>query len=171
MNGQPGRAADWALDPTYLAARSKRHPNWAALRDAIAAEVFGAQESARRRTTSTDQPNEDALLIGADRLHVADRVQTWIAIANIRPEFQWGPGTALPTIEVIPGSLFGALAFDLAYTITRAEPMKLCQDCKRFFAPEAQDRPGPKYRYCRDCRTEQKRWARAKQRQRGGNKR
>jgi hypothetical protein len=171
LNGRPSSDEDWAWDPSYVVARSKPHPSWTALRDDIAREMFGAHEPAKRRTMATDQPDENALLLGADRLRVAYWVQTWIAIANIRPEFRWDPITDLPTIDVIPGSLFGALAFDLAYTISRAEPMKLCHDCKRFFAPETQDRPGPKYRYCDDCRTQRKRWARAKQRQRERNQR
>jgi hypothetical protein len=88
---------------------------------------------------------------GRDRVQLGEAVRRLLDWANLQASFTWSPVAERPTFEVVPGSLFTALAIELCSALAGTEALAQCSSCGRFFSPARRPRPRRR-RYCRRCR-------------------
>jgi hypothetical protein len=117
-------------------------------------------------------------------LLLADAVQELLVIGDVRPSFSWrgerGYGIEIggvgdPRLTGYGPSLFGTIATQLAFTLSRSDGLAICSGCGRAFsASESRAKPGSN-RYCGSCRANgvdaRDRAKRYRQRQRANSKR
>ena len=81
-------------------------------------------------------------------------VQEWIRIGDVRPVMARGPtqGRQVEFGSSAGGTrLFGTLACQLLFTITRVTGVAVCSACAAIYIPTRRPRPDQR-RYCQSCR-------------------
>jgi hypothetical protein len=79
-------------------------------------------------------------------------VQSWLTLGDVSVSFSWRMHR--PVIDIGSGSLFGALALQLALAVARVDGLDICDNCGRFFIPKRRN-PAGTPRRCPDteCRS------------------
>jgi hypothetical protein len=141
-DGRIGKGADWRVvaDFDRLLPLSSKAATLAEL------GMFGS--SPKRKATPTAL--KEAALEG--RAVIADFVNQWVELGNVRPQMLWQTGepTVLLAGGLYRGSLFGALAVHLLELAGRYV-IASCSGCRKFYHPEIRPKSGQD-RFCRQCR-------------------
>ena len=90
----------------------------------------------------------------AEWILLSSVVQEWIRIGDVRPVMARGPtqGRQVEFGSSAGGTcLFGTLACQLLFTITRVTGVAVCSACAAIYIPTRRPRPDQR-RYCRSCR-------------------
>ena len=130
-HGKPGADEDWA--------------------------AFSAATGRRRPIPRSEHPS--GYLPGLDWTSneveaVAERVNEWLSMSNIRPHFRWYAVESIPSIrlatETSQHGLFAALAIQLMLAISRADGLAICSACSNSYFPKRRPRVGQRH-YCEAC--------------------
>ena len=92
--------------------------------------------------------------VEAEWILLSSVVQEWIRIGDVRPVMARGPtqGRQVEFGSSAGGTrLFGTLACQLLFTITRVTGVAVCSACTAIYTPTRRPRPDQR-RYCRSCR-------------------
>ena len=74
----------------------------------------------------------------------------WVLRGGVRPFLEWGPGMK-PTIRLGGWSLYGAIAVQLLFEVSRTGGMVICTSCGTPFLPAARRPRWDQNAYCLDC--------------------
>jgi predicted RNA-binding Zn-ribbon protein involved in translation (DUF1610 family) len=74
----------------------------------------------------------------------------WVLRGGVRPFFEWGPGTK-PSIRLGGWSLYGAIAVQLLFDVSRTDGMVICTSCGTPFLPATRRPRWDQNAYCLDC--------------------
>ena len=94
--------------------------------------------------------------VEAEWILLSHVVGAWIQIGDVRPVMARGPtqGRHVEFGSSAAGPrLFGTLACQLLFTITRETGVAVCSECAAIYTPTRQPRPDQR-RYCRSCRAD-----------------
>jgi DNA-directed RNA polymerase subunit RPC12/RpoP len=89
--------------------------------------------------------------LGVERLALADCVNEWLLIGNVRPALTWSPGEGCSSKVGLAGSgLFGVLAIRILMAVSRTAGLALCSWCGEPYAPKRRPR-ADRRNYCPKC--------------------
>jgi hypothetical protein len=83
------------------------------------------------------------------KLLVALKLQDWLQLGRVEITPYWGEEK--PTIKFGNRRLFGALALQLSFVVSRSEGFELCSFCGEAYLPTRRPRPEQRH-YCESCR-------------------
>jgi|SRR5215472_2150600 len=83
------------------------------------------------------------------KLLVAFKLQEWLQLGRVKVTPYWGVGN--PTIKFGSRRLFGALALQLCFVVSRSEGFELCSSCGDVYLPTRPPKPEKRH-YCKPCR-------------------
>ena len=93
--------------------------------------------------------------VEGERFLVAGLVNEWLQLGDVRPRLAWGSSSkranGTPGLIMAGGGLFGALAIQLAQSVSRSEGLYICDGCGA--AHTRAKKPDPNRRkFCPKCR-------------------
>lgn len=98
----------------------------------------------------TDKGSTKNQKVFEGRLQVSFELKTWLGLGNVGFAPYWGE--ADPIVLFGNRRLFGALALQLLFTVSRTEGFAFCSSCGQCYPPEKR-RPRPdQRRYCKRCK-------------------
>ncbi len=103
------------------------------------------------RTTPWWKSIGDDAGLALERRKLADCVNEWLLIGNVRPALTWGWGENRNSKVTLQGAgLFGALAVQLLMAVSRTAGLAICSSCGGPYAPQRRPR-ADRRNYCPDC--------------------
>jgi DNA-directed RNA polymerase subunit RPC12/RpoP len=81
------------------------------------------------------------------RVLIAQVINEWLHLGGVQPTFRWFGGP--PRVQ-FQGALFGMLAMQLAFTVSRTDGLATCSACGAPFIPRRRPMVGRR-RYCQAC--------------------
>lgn len=110
--------------------------------------MFGSSPRRKATPTALKEAGREG------RAVIADCVNQWVELGNVRPQMLWQTGepTVLLAGGLYRGSLFGALAVHLLELAGRYV-IASCSGCRKFYHPEIRPKTGQD-RFCGQCRNQ-----------------
>ena len=87
-----------------------------------------------------------------ERVIVADVVNEWLIIGDVRPSAVWHLSDKKPSVRLGGAGLFGALALQLALAIGQSAGFAICHHCGREYAPTNRRPKVGQRHFCKECR-------------------
>lgn len=84
------------------------------------------------------------------QVYLAQAVNLWLRIADVRPALSWPIGTNRPSLE-FPTIQFGVLGVQLMTAITGAQSLTVCDGCGRPYVREGRRPQAGRANYCSVC--------------------
>ncbi|MFQ5875601.1 MAG: hypothetical protein ACE5JL_17635 [Dehalococcoidia bacterium] len=85
------------------------------------------------------------------QIYLAEAVNLWLRIADVRPTVSWQIGSDMPSLE-FPTTEFGVLGVQLLTAITGGQRLTVCDGCGKPYMREGRRPQAGRANYCSVCR-------------------